>query len=112
MIQIKLIKLIYCYNTACFSKACFNIARFNAALALPLLAGFLLFTSNYSNAAQPLGCLIEPDSTAVHLHEAGQALEQRGLARAVRSDQAEHLAAHDIEGDVINRDQATVGLAQ
>lgn len=64
MIQIKLIKLIQCFNIAGFSKACFNTARFNAALALPLLAGFLLFTSNYSNAAQPLGCLIEPDSTA------------------------------------------------
>lgn len=49
MLQIKRFKLIF---------------HSRAALARPLLAYVLLFTFNICQAAQPLGCLIEPDSTA------------------------------------------------
>ena len=40
------------------------------------------------------------------------ALHRRGLAGAVRADQAEDLAVADVEADVVDRDRAAVGLAE
>jgi hypothetical protein len=45
-------------------------------------------------------------------HHAGQALEQRGLARAVGADDAEHLAGVDRETDVDERRPSGIGLGQ
>ena len=44
--------------------------------------------------------------------EPGQDLDQGGLARAVLSEQAVHLAAPDAEGDAIECDGAAEALAQ
>jgi len=45
------------------------------------------------------------DAAAVEPVDAGHALEQRALARAVASHDAEELAVGDVEGDVVERDE-------
>src|SRR6202021_1642839 len=49
---------------------------------------------------------IEDDVTLFRRVEAAKAVEQRGLAGAVRPDQAEQLAGADREGDALERDDA------
>src|SRR5262249_21221648 len=51
-------------------------------------------------------------STLVRAQRAGNAVDQRGLARAVGADQAEALAFADLEMDVIDGDKAAKGLGQ
>ena len=48
----------------------------------------------------------ERDVAAVALVEPRHAVEERGLARAVGSDQADDLAGRDVEGDAVERDDA------
>jgi hypothetical protein len=48
----------------------------------------------------------EQDFAAVALVEARQAVEERGLAGAVRPDQPDDVARRDIEGDPVQRDDA------
>ena len=53
----------------------------------------------------------DEDLAAVGLGQAGKDPDQGGLARAVRPDQAVHLAWKDREGDAFQRLRAAVSLA-
>ncbi len=57
--------------------------------------------------AQPLdGAALEADRAALRPVEARQAVEERGLAGAVRADQTADFTARDVEIDVVERDDA------
>src|SRR5262245_21699678 len=49
---------------------------------------------------------LEQDVAAAGRVEPAQAIEQGGLAGAVRADQAEHLPREELEGDAVERDDA------
>ena len=49
---------------------------------------------------------VEDHPPAVGLRYAEQAVEERGLARAVRTDQPDDLAFGDVEADVVERGDA------
>ena len=51
-------------------------------------------------------------ATIVRPQRAGDAIDQRGLAGAVRSDQAEALALADFDVDIVQRDEAAKVLGQ
>ena len=51
-------------------------------------------------------CAFHQDVAGARLIEPGEAIEQRGLAGAVRSDQAEDCALVHVEGHAIQRDDA------
>ena len=51
-------------------------------------------------------------SPGARRQERGDQLEQGGLAGAVRADHREDLAARDVEGDVVDGDQAAEALGQ
>ena len=58
---------------------------------------------------------VEPehaDGAAVRRAEAAHALHRRGLARAVRPDQAEDLAREDVERHVVHGDGRAVGFVE
>ena len=52
------------------------------------------------------------DDARVRLLEAGEHLEQRGLARAVRAAQPDALLVIDLPGDVVEQDALAERLAQ
>ena len=54
---------------------------------------------------------MDPDGTLIGLQDAGHALQQRRLARAVVADDPEHLTLADIEGDVLERDELVEAVA-
>src|ERR1019366_1175162 len=57
--------------------------------------------------AQPLdSAALEPDRAKLRPIKSRQAIEQRGLAGAVRADQPADLAARDFEMDIVERDDA------
>ena len=53
---------------------------------------------------------VELDRAAVRLVDAGDEVHERGLAGAVLADQRVHLAAPDLEGDVVDGTDAGKGL--
>src|SRR5205814_9262881 len=54
---------------------------------------------------------VDLDFAAARLELAKNAIEQRGLSAAVRTDQAENFALVDVEADAIDRGDATEILA-
>ena len=56
-----------------------------------------------NGAAEAAGLALEDDLALVRLVDAGQNLDQRGLARAVFADEAVDGAALNVDGDVIQR---------
>ena len=55
---------------------------------------------------------LEQDGAAVGAQFAGDEVEDGGLARAVRADQADDAALADVEGEIAHGDQPAEGLAQ
>src|SRR5688572_3639529 len=55
---------------------------------------------------------VEMDGAGVHRHEAHDHVEAGGLAGAVRPEQPDHLAARDLERDVLHHGARLVALAQ
>ena len=53
---------------------------------------------------------VNPRVTRCRRRDARQYLEQRGLSRAVPTDDAEHLAALDLEGHVLQRPDGVLGV--
>ena len=53
---------------------------------------------------------IEEDAAAVGLHQSHDGIEAGGLARAVGAEEADHLAAMDVERDVVKHRAAVVRL--
>src|SRR6185295_8549469 len=52
------------------------------------------------------GTAVEKDIAAAALIQARQAIEERGLARAVGPDEADDAAGRHVEGDIVERDDA------
>ena len=55
---------------------------------------------------------VEEHVTRLRRCRAGDDVQQRGLARAIRPDQADNLARADIEGDLIQHGKPAVALRQ
>ena len=55
---------------------------------------------------------VDVDDAAVGLHQAGDHVEDRGLAGAVRAEQADRLAARHREAGVVHHRAAAVGLGE
>src|SRR6185312_9022331 len=55
---------------------------------------------------------VETHAAAIVLQRAGEAVDQRALARPVGTDEADALAFFDIERDVVERDEAAEMLAE
>ena len=55
---------------------------------------------------------VELDRAGIGRHRAGDQREQRGLAGAVRADDAQRLALGDRQRDVVGHDQRAVGFAE
>jgi hypothetical protein len=54
----------------------------------------------------------EHHAAGLRTQRAGNAIDQRRLARAVRADQAEPLAFPDIDADIVERGEAAKRLGQ
>src|SRR5262245_48099028 len=54
----------------------------------------------------------EPDAAGLVVQRAGHAVDERALARSVRTNQAEALAGLDIQIDALQRDEAAEAFRQ